>query len=170
MTPNERKALIERYANGPKLLRAALAKLPAEAVAWRPAPGKWSAHEVVQHCADSETIASTRIRYVVGEEQPTIYGYDQDRFAERFEYASLPLDLALRQVDMVREWTTALLRRFPDSAWTRTATHTESGPYGAEKWLTIYAKHLDDHAAQIERNLAAWNATRQGSPARTRAE
>jgi hypothetical protein len=31
-------------------------------------------------------------------------------------------------------------------------THTESGPYTAEKWLTIYAVHAHDHAAQIKRS------------------
>ena len=71
--------------------------MPAEALQWRPAPGKWSVHEGVCHCADSETISSTRIRLLVGEERPTILGYDQDRFAQRFDYHAQPLDLALRQ-------------------------------------------------------------------------
>jgi hypothetical protein len=160
MTPSERQALIERYSAGPGLLRAALARLPAEAVKWRPAPGKWSAHEVVCHCADSETIASTRIRYLVGEERPTLQGYDQDRWAQRFDYHAEPLELALRQIEAVRAWTSELIRRFPAEHWTRTGTHTESGSYGSEKWLQIYAEHLEVHARQIERNIAAWTAQR----------
>jgi hypothetical protein len=156
MTPDERRALIERYSRGPGILRSALERVPAPAVQWRPAPGEWSAHEVVCHCADSETISSTRIRFLVGEERPTIVGYDQDRFARRFDYHALPLDLALRQIEQVREWTADLLRRFPDSAWSREGTHTESGRYTAETWLRLYAEHLEVHARQIERNLSAW--------------
>jgi len=157
MSPQERQSLMQRYADGPRLLRAALGRLPADAVQWRPAPGKWSAHEVVCHCADSETISSTRIRFLAGEERPAILGYDPDRWAQRFDYHSLPLEMALRQIDQVRAWTFDLIRRFPDATWSREGTHTESGRYGAETWLATYAEHLEIHARQIERNLAAWN-------------
>ncbi len=160
MTPKERLALIERYVDGPRLLRAAVVRVPAAALQWRPASGKWSVHEVVAHCADSETVASTRVRYLVGEERPTLFGYDQDRWAQRFDYHALPLELALRQVEQVRAWTGDLIRRFPPQAWARAGTHTESGHYVAEKWLTIYAEHLEVHARQIERNLAVWDGAR----------
>ncbi len=67
----ERDALIEQYAQGPDELRKALARVPKEALQWRPAPGKWSAHEVVVHCADSETNAALRLRYLArGERAP----------------------------------------------------------------------------------------------------
>ncbi len=158
MTPQERQALLQRYADGPRLLRAALERVPHAAVQWRPAPGKWSAHEVVCHCADSETVSSTRIRFLTGSEGPMILGYDPDRWARRFDYHALPLDMALRQIDQVRAWTLDLIRRFPDDYWSSAGTHSESGAYGAETWLTTYAEHLEVHARQIDRNLAAWNA------------
>lgn len=158
MTSDEKQQLIERYERGPALLRETLARVPKAALQWRPAPGKWSVHEVVCHCADSETIASARIRYLIGEDHPTIQGYDENRWAQRLDYHAVPLELALRQVEQVRAWTVELLRRLPDSAWERTATHTESGAYSGAKWLAIYAEHLEVHSRQIERNLAAWNA------------
>lgn len=156
MSPQERGALIERYANGPALLRAALERVPPEAMKWRPGPGKWSAHEVVVHCADSETVSSTRIRLLVGEDSPTLVGYDQDRWAAAFDYHSLPLEPSLHQIESVRAWTTELIRRLPDSAWSRAGTHTESGHYTAETWLRLYAEHLEIHARQIARNEEAW--------------
>ena len=58
----------------------------------------------------------------------------------------------------MRAWTAALIERFPETAWARVGTHTESGRYAATDWLRIYAEHLEIHARQIERNLAAWNA------------
>ena len=64
LTVAERNALIEQYANGPARLRAAIAAVPAEALTWRPKPGEWSAHEVAVHCADSETNAAGRIRFL----------------------------------------------------------------------------------------------------------
>ena len=64
---SEREALIDRYAEGPSRLKAALAKVPAGALQWRPKAGEWSAHEVVVHCADSETNGTARIRYLAAE-------------------------------------------------------------------------------------------------------
>lgn len=153
----QREAFILRYEQGPAKVRAALAKVPPEAMRWNPAPGKWSVHEIVCHCADSEMNAASRIRYVLCEEKPLIVGYDQDRWAEGLDYRAHSLETALAVMDAVRANTTPLLRRLPESAWARKATHTESGEYSAQRWLEIYAKHLEDHAAQIERNLAAWN-------------
>jgi hypothetical protein len=157
-TTIERTHLIERYSRGPALLREALANVPSNALKWRPAPGKWSAHEVVCHCADSETISSTRIRFLIGEDRATLQGYDQDQWAKRFDYHALPLEGALAQVEQVRAWTTDFIRRLPESAWSSEGTHTESGPYTADRWLAIYAEHLEQHARQIERNVAAWKA------------
>jgi hypothetical protein len=156
----ERAERIERYARGPDRLKAALAKVPEEARTWRPGPGKWSVHEIVCHCADSETNAAARIRYLVAEEKPIIAGYDQDAWARRFDYHALPLDAAVTTVEGVRRLTAALLRQLPAEAWLREGRHTESGRYVAEDWLRVYSEHLETHADQIERNLAAWKAGR----------
>jgi len=158
LTPEQRDDLIRRYAAGPALLRTALGKIPANALQWRPATGKWSAHEVVVHCADSETNAHMRIRYLIGEKQPTIFGYDQDVWADVFNYHAHPLEAALATVEAVRANTVPMLRRLPESAWAKAGTHSESGHYSAEDWLRVYAGHLETHAHQIDRNLAAWQA------------
>jgi hypothetical protein len=155
-SPQERAALIERYARGPALLKAALAKVPREALAWRPASNNWSAHEIVVHCADSETNAHARLRFLLAEQTPVIQGYDQDRWAQALDYHSLPLEPALATVEAVRANTVPILRRMTEPDWRRIGQHTESGPYAAEDWLAIYAEHLEKHARQIERNLARW--------------
>ena len=161
LTAADRDALIRRYGEGPFRLRAALSAVPSQALKWRPAPGEWSAHEVVGHCADSETNAYARIRYLAAETEPLVVDYDQAQWAVTFDYHSHPLDLALATVEAVRASTLALLRRLPESAWTRVGRHTASGRYGAEDWLQIYAAHLHDHAAQIEANVAAWKAAQR---------
>ena len=161
MNTTERAALIDRYAAGPALLRATLAKVPADAMKWRPAPGKWSAHEVAIHCTDSETTAVARLRYLLAEKEPLLVGYDQDVWARDLDYHAQPLDLALAVVDAVRANTAHLLRRLPPEAFAKTGRHTEVGAYSVEKWLTYYAEHLHVHAAQIERNVAAFAAQRR---------
>jgi DinB family protein len=156
MTPVERRAHIDRYAHGPDLLGAALAEVPEEALQWRPAPGKWSVHEVIVHCADSESNAHGRIRTLVAEEKPVIQGYDQDRWARKLDYHSRPIGTALVTIEAVRANTVPILESMTDADWKKMGTHSESGAYGAEDWLRSYAGHLEVHAAQIRRNLAAW--------------
>jgi len=160
LSGTEREALIQRYADGPARLKAALATVPAAAVQWRPGPGEWSAHEVVVHCADSETNAAARIRYLTAEVDPVILGYDEAEWARRFDYHDHPLEPALALVEAVRANTLALIRRMPEGGWQRVGRHSESGRYSAEDWLTIYAEHLEGHARQIEANVAAWRAAK----------
>ena len=151
-----RESYLLRYAQGPAFLRQAWEAVPLEARAWRPGPGKWSAHEVVIHCADSETYAAIRIRLLLAEPEPLVVGYDEAIWARRFEYSASEPELALRLVETVRAHTSAMLERLPDEAWGRLGRHTHSGPYGTDDWLRIYAEHLEVHTAQIQRNLAAW--------------
>ncbi len=159
LSSSERAPLIDEYERGVTLLRTAWESIPEEAEKWRPAPDKWSAHEVIVHCADSETYAATRIRLLVGEKEPVIVGYDQDAWAKIFDYHSQSTDRALRTIDAIRAATLPLLRSLSDADWTKEGRHTQSGPYTACDWLKSYAAHLTGHARQIERNLAAFRAS-----------
>ena len=85
LSAQERTALIDRYARGPASLKAALAQIPPDALKWRPEPKRWSAHEIIVHCADSESNAHMRLRYLLAEDKPVIQGYDQDRWAARLD-------------------------------------------------------------------------------------
>src|SRR2546430_7921637 len=119
LAATEREALIQQYADGPARLRRVLAAVPEAALRWRPAPGQWSVHEIVCHCADAETNAAARIRYVLAEKAPIVIGFDQEAWAVTFEYHEHPLALALSVIDAVRANTIVLLRRLPDTAWIR---------------------------------------------------
>ncbi|HEY3203375.1 MAG TPA: DinB family protein [Thermoanaerobaculia bacterium] len=156
LTQADRETMIRRYEEGPARLRAAFERVPPEARQWRPGEGRWSAHEVVCHAADSETNAAMRIRYLAAEPNPAILGYDQDVWARTFDYHAAPVEAAMATVEAVRANTAALLRRLPEMVWSVVGTHSESGPYTAEDWLRIYAEHLEKHSRQIERNLEAW--------------
>ncbi len=156
MNREERKRRIKQYANGPSRLRAAVAAVAKEALRWRPASDQFSVHEIVCHCADGETNAAARIRYLTAEKEPVILGYDENQWAKRFDYHSHPLKVALATVEAVRANTVPLLRRLPDEAWDREGTHTESGRYTGHDWLMIYSEHLEEHIEQIKEVAAAW--------------
>src|SRR5512134_4060177 len=153
----ERLALIERYAEGPDRFEAAVRQVPPEALQWRPGPGKWSVHEVIVHCGDSETNSAMRVRYLLGEREPVIQGYNQDAWAVAMDYHSHPIAPALAAARAARMNTVPLLHRLTEAQWARRGTHTEDGAYGVEAWLRIYAEHLHQHERQVLRNLAQWH-------------
>jgi hypothetical protein len=158
LTPEQRESLIVEYEKGAVVLRTAWEGVPEDAEKWRPAPDKWSAHEVVIHCADSETYAATRLRLLLAEAEPLIVGYDQAAWAKVFNYHAQSTDRALRTVDAVRTSTLPVLRSLGDADWSKEGRHTESGPYNVCDWLKTYGAHLKDHARQIARNVAAYEA------------
>jgi DinB family protein len=158
MREDERAELIRQYEDGVPAFKRALAAVPAAALKWRPAAGAWSVHEIVCHCADSETNSASRLRYLTGEHDLSLDNYDQDRWAVEFDYHAHPLDAALATVEAVRANTAPLLRRLSPERWQRVHQHKTYGRYTAENWLRTYAVHLHEHARQIEDNVAAWRA------------
>jgi DinB family protein len=153
MTSDERSTLIRKYRDGYRTVQEALAgATPAELDA-KPAPGKWSAREIVHHLADSEMTAAIRLRRLLAEDQPVIHAYDQDEFARRLHY-DRPIEGSLQVLRYARETTADLLDRMQPADWTRMGTHPEHGPYGVEQWLKIYSGHAHEHAQQIRRARA----------------
>ncbi len=164
MDRGQREVLIETYADGPAKLRAAMAEAPEAMRKWRPEAGEFSVHEVGVHCADSETNSHGRIRFLVAEDDATIFGYDPDAWARKFSYHDHPLDAALLTVEAVRANTVPILRRMSDADWASAGTHTESGAYTAEDWLRTYAAHLEQHTSQVQDVVAAWEAAGRPQP------
>ena len=149
LTPEQRATLIERYADGHRVVSAALADITAEELD-RSYPGEWSARQVVHHLADSETFSYGRIRTLLAEDNATIHAYDEGEFARRLNY-DRPIELSLTVLGAVRASTVELLRLMTEDQWSRSGTHSESGAYSVERWLEIYAEHAHDHAEQIVR-------------------
>lgn len=151
MTPEEREALIDRYAAGYDEVRQSLENFPAESLTAHPLPGKWSARELIHHLGDSEMQSALRLRQLLEEDNPTIYGYDQDNRAARLKYNERDPSPAMDAFRAARATTTQLLALMSEDDWKREGTHTESGRYTVEDWLRIYAAHAHGHADQIRR-------------------
>jgi hypothetical protein len=149
-----RQQLIERYGQGYQAVAEALAGASDAELDARPGPGSWSAREIVHHLADSEMTSAIRIRRLLAEDNPVIVGYDQDEYARRLYY-DRPIAASLEAFRLARLVTSELLARMSDAEWARTGTHSESGPYSAERWLELYAAHAHGHADQIRRARAS---------------
>ncbi|HEV8596549.1 MAG TPA: DinB family protein [Candidatus Dormibacteraeota bacterium] len=149
MNEPERKRLIDQYRDGYRAVVDALQGMTEDELD-RSAEGGWTPRQIAHHLGDSEMMSALRIRRLLVEPEPVIHGYDEKGFAERLT-ADRPIQPSVEAMRWARETTGQLLERMTDDDWKIVGTHTESGPYGAEDWLRIYAAHAHDHAAQIKR-------------------
>lgn len=148
----QRQALIATYREGPPAVRNLVSGLSDAELDHRPADGSWSARMIVHHVADSEMTSGIRLRKLLAEDNPTIYGYDEELFARTLFY-DRPIATSLDAIRIARESSAELLDRLTSGQWLRSGTHSDSGAYSVETWLEIYAAHCHDHARQIRRAL-----------------
>jgi hypothetical protein len=148
----DRAALIARYKDGADVVAGAVAGLSDAELDRRPAPGEWTAREVVHHLADAETRSAVRLRQLLAEHDPVIQGYDEEHYARVLHY-DRPIEGSLAVILAVRAATGELLDRLGDADFARSGTHTESGAYSVDTWLELYAAHCHDHAEQARRAI-----------------
>jgi hypothetical protein len=154
MDRETRSELIARYKDGYREVAAALEGASESDLDARPAPGTWSAREVVHHLADSEMTSAIRLRLLVAEENAAIRPYDEKVFATRLHYER-PIAHSLLAFRAARLSTGELLDVMADADFAKTGTHPEHGSYGVERWLEIYAEHAHKHADQIRKARAS---------------
>ena len=148
MDADTRKGMIALYKDGYRAVAEALAGATDEELDARPAPGKWTARDVVHHLADSEMTAAVRLRVLLATDRPQIVGFDQDEFARRLYY-NRPIEASLEAFKAARRTTAEILERMSEAEWAREGTHSEHGRYTVPRWLEIYAAHAHNHAEQI---------------------
>lgn len=162
MNQSERNALIEEYGCGYDLLTAALAEIPREAWEFRPAPGEWSAHELVIHMADSEIMGATRVRMLIAQPGVTLMSYDDDKWSRALDYPNQNMEDALQLFKLTRQTTYDLLRALPEPIFLQSVIHPDHGyseygeVYTLDKWLRIYTRHVRDHIHQLKKTHATW--------------
>lgn len=147
--------LIEQYLEGPKQLREAVAGMSREQAKARPIAGKWSTLEAVAHLADFEPIGADRMKRVIAEDNPTLIGADENKFAAMLQYQERDLEEELKIIEMTRSQLARILRKLPDSALQRTGQHNERGPRTLEQLLSTSIGHIPHHVRFIlEKRLA----------------
>jgi hypothetical protein len=144
---------LDVLAETPRWLEARISGVSTERLRAPEAPEKWSVAAVLAHLADSELVIGVRSRFIVGDVEPPLAGFDQDRWAAEFHYldadpaVSLGLFLAVRSANL-RHW-----RALTPEQWQRIGHHSERGPTSAVLNLKISAAHDLVHRRQIDRIL-----------------
>ena len=160
MGPEERAALVARYAAGAGVFEAAVTGLSDAELDARPFPGEWTVREIAHHLADGELNSAVRLRRLIAEDEPVLAGYDEMAFSRRLHYGERPIAASVAAMRAARDATLTILERLSVAEWARTGTHTEQGPYSVEAWLRDYASHPHEHADQARRVLEAVRAGR----------
>jgi len=146
----ERNRLVRQYREGYAAVMAALEGITEEELDRSEGDDGWTPRQIAHHLADSEMMSAIRIRRLLAEPEPVVHGYDEKVFAERLT-GDRPIEPSLQAMRWARETCSQLIDRMTEDDWRIVGTHTESGSYGTEDWLKIYAAHGHDHAAQITR-------------------
>jgi DinB family protein len=132
-----------------------LEKIGAERVQTPPAPGKWSAAEIVAHLADCEIVFAFRLRQTLAEDSPTIQPFDQEKWGA--QYKGIGAGQALAVFNAVRRWNLDLFRSVLPSAADRPVTHPERGTMTFLTIVETMAGHDLNHIAQLKRMAGETN-------------
>ena len=114
-----------------------------------PAPGKWSAAEIIAHLADCELVFAFRLRQTLAEDAPIIQPFDQDKWAAT--YAGVPAKQALEVFAALRGWNLRLIGFAMPEASQRRVTHPERGVMTFLTLVETMAGHDLNHLEQLKR-------------------
>ena len=158
MDSAERKRKIESYGQACKTLMAGLKRFPKAMWQFRPAPDRWTIHEILIHLADSEANSYVRCRRLIAESGTSVMAYDERQWAKALDYHRCSVEDALELFKWLRGNSYQLIRTLPDSVWGNTVYHPEAGRMTLDDWLDVYDRHIPDHLAQMQQNYEAWLA------------
>jgi hypothetical protein len=156
MTGEERQRKIESYGNGYHQLVEGLKQFPAEMWRFKPAPDRWSIHEIIIHIADSEANSFVRCRRAIAEPGSGVIAYDENQWARALRYHDQSTDDALQLFRWLRQMSYQLIKTLPDSTWANTIEHPENGTMTLDDWLGVYEAHVRDHVEQMRLNYIDW--------------
>ena len=119
-----------------------------------PAPGEWSANDVLAHLRACADMWGGYIMAMLAEDTPTLRAVNPRTWIEQTNYRELDFRPSLRAFTTQRADLLALLKPLPAEGWSRSAIVT-----GAGKPLTLtvlsyaqrLARHERPHVKQIER-------------------
>jgi uncharacterized damage-inducible protein DinB len=99
--------------------------IPAEKVAYRYAPGKWSIKEMLQHIIDTERIFAYRALSIARHDKTPLPGFDENSFAAASNADARTWESLLQEFEAVRKSTDLLLQSFTSDHLQQSGTTNE---------------------------------------------
>lgn len=138
--------------NTPSRLEGLVHSLSNDRLTASPAPGKWSARDILSHLADVEVAFGFRLRQALAEDHHVIQPFDQDGWAKT--YSNYDAHAALAAFRAFRLWNLALIDGLKPGDFARPVNHPERGEMTLRTVIETMAGHDHNHLRQIESLVA----------------
>jgi hypothetical protein len=148
-TPQERSAAIEGIRQLPQNLRSAVAGFSQEQLDTPYRPGGWTVRQLVHHVADSHMNAYTRVRLGLTDDWPTIFAYQESRWAELEDARTADVSISLDLLQALHVRWVSLFSSLDEQAWKRGYMHPENGRQSVEQAVILYDWHGRHHTAHV---------------------
>jgi len=149
LTPALRASAIATISELPENLRNAVAGLSTEQNNTPYREGGWTVRQLVHHIADSHAHASSRLRFALTEDWPTVFGYNEKLWAELHDSMTAPVEWSLEMIEATHARWVMLLQSLDDAQWQRGFKHSERGPSTIDQVTQLYAWHCIHHTAHL---------------------
>jgi hypothetical protein len=120
---------------------------------WTPAENEWNAIQIVHHLADNESVNAVRIRSILTESNPEVFGYDSDPWTRFFDIE--PVEHAFERLVTCRRNTVTLARSLSAADLDREGFLSYRGSESLRVLLAVLAGHDRDHLEQLKATLGS---------------
>jgi uncharacterized damage-inducible protein DinB len=117
----------------------------------RPGPGKWSIVEILAHMADAELVIGYRMRLILACNGMAIQAFDQDAWADTFNYSRRDPKISLETFRTLRENNLRLLSSVSRGLLNNYGQHEERGTETVDHIVRMMAGHDLNHLLQVEK-------------------
>jgi len=142
------RAPLDVISETPRCLAQLMETIGPQRLETSPAPGKWSARDIIAHLADAEVAFAFRLRQTLAEDHHVIQPFDQDLWAK--SYPGSDAQLALAALAALRAWNVALIASVKPPHLSKAVTHPERGTMTFQTIVETMAGHDRNHIKQIE--------------------
>ncbi|MGE7689811.1 DinB family protein [Lysinibacillus sp. NPDC097214] len=148
--------LIKEYALGYTMLREAIEGLTEEELRYKPAPDKWSIHQILIHVTDSEISSTSRLKKVLAEDAPLLISFDQEAWANNLGYDLLDREQHLLLFQLLRSSMQPILDHLTSEQSKRVGVYVDQAQFTFKQLLEFRVQHVRNHLDQIERVKIAY--------------
>lgn len=111
-------------------------------------PGKWTIRQLLLHITDADQVLLERISRGIANPGQMIYGFDQDKWANRF-YPSLSIDVSKALFVATRARIIELASLYYDSHGANKYEHSETGARTVKEEFDKVVWHTEHHLGQM---------------------
>ena len=116
-------------------------------------PDKWSVRYLLHHIADSETVLLYRLRRVISEPQQVIWFYDQEAWAKKLDYSTLPLEMSKSLYSVSRDAIIYYARHHYEGSDQINFVHSTAGLCTLKSEFDKVIWHNEKHLESIKKAL-----------------